>query len=475
MALVCETVTASRLEELRAARDRDPMADLVELRLDGVRDLDVAGALAGRTRSVIVTCRPVWEGGRFDGSEEERLAILGEAIRLGAEYVDVEWRADRSRLPTNERTRIVISTHDFEGVPADLASRVRAMCGQGAPIVKVAVTARRLRDCLAVKRAMAGVDAHVAIAMGTAGQLTRVWPAWFGSRWTYGGRAAPGQLSVRVLVERYRVRRTSVATAGYGIVGCPLAHSASPAMHNAAFAAAGLDAVYVPLETPDPAEALEVADAMAMAGASVTAPLKEALCERVAPAGTLSKALGAVNTLRRGDRGWEGENFDAAAFLEPLAKRGEQLTGRAAVVLGAGGAARAVAWALKTGGARVAVAARRREQAERLAGALGIEVADWPPRPGWDLLVNATPVGTWPDEAAAPIDRDRLTGRLVCDLVYNPRETTLMKWARAAGAAAIGGLEMLVSQACRQFEWWTGRPAPVEAIERAAREFIEGD
>ncbi len=461
------------MADLRRARDRAVHADLVEIRLDGVADLDVAGALAGRTRPVVVTCRPVWEGGRFDGDEGTRLSILGEAVRLGAEFVDVEWAADWRSLPRGERTELVLSMHDYHAPPADLVARVRAMRRSGQALIKVAVMARGLGDCLTLREAVRDAGPVVAVAMGPAGQVGRLCPWLVGSVWTYGGSAAPGQVPARELAETYRVRSTSTSTAIYGVVGEPLAHSASPAMHNPAFGDAGLDAVYVPFETSDAGEFLRVAEAIGVAGASVTAPLKSRLVELGVAPDAMARRVGAVNTLRQANGRWEGRNFDVAGFLAPLERRAVPLTGRRAVVLGAGGAARAAAWALKAHGARVAIAARRRAEAERLAQELQVTVAAWPPVPPWDVLVNATPVGTWPDAARSPIEGSALDGGLVYDLVYNPPETALVRAARAAGAATIGGLEMLVGQACRQFEWWTGRTAPVAAIERGALEFVQ--
>src|SRR5262245_17239291 len=270
--LVCETVTADRMAGLRQARDRATNADLVELRLDGVTDVDVAGALEGRRKPVIVTCRPLREGGRFDGAEEERLKILGDAIRFGAEWVDLEFDADWKRLPPGERTRVVLSHHDFTGVPADLTSRIRAMAGAGAHVTKVSVHAARLSDCLTLRDAVKGLGSVVAIAMGPKGQVSRLCPWLFGSMWTYGGQAAPGQLSVCDLIDTYRVRKTTASTAIYAVTGAPLAHSASPAIHNSAIEAAGLDAVYVPLETDDADDFLSAAEGLGVRGASVTAP-----------------------------------------------------------------------------------------------------------------------------------------------------------------------------------------------------------
>jgi shikimate 5-dehydrogenase len=140
--------------------------------------------------------------------------------------------------------------------------------------------------------------------------------------------------------------------------------------------------------------------------------------------------------------------------------------------MGAGGSARTAVWALRSKGAQVAVAARRVDRARALQGEFGVDVIDWPPTPGWDLLVNTTPVGTWPATDDAPIGAELVRGACVYDLIYNPEETTMLRWAREAGAETIGGLEMLVSQACLQFEWWTGTQAPVTTIANAARAFV---
>ncbi len=460
------------MADLRRARDTVRHADIVELRLDGVTDVDVAGALAGRTRPVVVTCRPRWEGGRFDGDEGTRLRLLAEAIRLGAEYVDVEWMADWRSLPRGDRTALVLSTHDFERVPPDLAGRVRSIRAAGARHLKVAVTATRLSDCLVLRDAVQGGDPVIAIAMGSAGQVTRLCPWLTGTPWTYAGSAAPGQVSARELADVYRVRGTSASTAVYAIAGAPLGHSASPFMHNSAFVDAQVDAVYVPLETGDAEEFFAMADAINLTGASITAPLKSRVVGSQVEGDELAKRIGAVNTLRRRNGRWESRNFDVAGFAVPLERRGVRLAGRRAVVAGAGGAARAAVWALKALGARVEVAARRADQAEALAREFQIATAPWPLAGTWDVLVNATPIGTWPAHADSPVSTADARSAVVYDLVYNPPETRLLAAARAAGAETISGLEMLVSQACQQFEWWTGVSAPLAAIERGALEFV---
>lgn len=472
--LVCATVMADTTEGLRAARDAaaGEGADLVELRLDSVRDPDVAGALAGRTTPVLVTCRPVWEGGLFTGSEAERAAILSRALELGAELVDIEWRSELARkFDAGLRERVVVSHHVFDALPPDLADRLRAMRGTGSRVVKAAAPIASLRDLMALRAAGAAIDGpKVLVGMGPVGLMTRVAAARFGSAWSYAGDAAEvGQLPLRRLLEEFRFRDTSPSCDIYAIVGCPVAHSLSPAMHNAALGALGQDAVYVPLESRCAEDVMACATTFGIKGVSVTAPLKVELRRSATTVDPISVRVGAVNTLRfTGDR-VEAINTDVAGFLEPLLRRGVPLEGRRAAILGSGGAARAVGVALQAAGARVVIHGRTPEHVRETAAALGVEAGPPLPSPGsWDLLVNATPVGTAPHAHETPF-AGPFDGALVYDLVYNPRPTRLLREAASSGCTTIDGLEMLVAQACRQVEWWMGRPAP-EAVMRAAAE-----
>ena len=476
---ICITVTGTSLAELRAARDAASGADLVELRLDGVRDLDVAGALAGRRTPVVVTCRPVWEGGRFDGAEEERCRVLETAGRLGAEYIDVEWRAGFQDLVRARHGRgVVLSLHDFHTPRSDLADRARAMAASGAEVLKLAVEADRLADVLpllSLGREFGRSQGLVLVAMGEAGLATRALAARFGSRWTYaGGDAAVGQIEPARLVGELRFRDVTPATDVYGVVGRPVAHSVSPAMHNAAFAAAGVDAVYLPLAAADAGDFVTFAEAIGLKGASVTAPFKHDLLARLDEADEICRAVSAVNTVRIEGRRWAGRNTDVAGFLAPLDGR-MALAGARAAVVGAGGAARSAAWALRGAGADVTLHARRLARAEEAARSVGVRGAALPPPAGgWDLLVNATPVGAAPDTGASPVPGLALDGRLVYDLVYNPSRTRLLADAAAAGCDTLGGLPMLVEQARRQFAWWTGREMPAEVFRAAAEARLAG-
>jgi 3-dehydroquinate dehydratase/shikimate dehydrogenase len=471
--LICATVIADSISALREARDAvSRQADLVELRLDALREVDVAAALAGRTGPVLVACHPAWEGGRFAGSEEERCRILADALRLGADYVDIEWRAAFDDLIRARNGRgIVLSLHAFDGIPADLAGKIRAMRATGAETVKVAATARSLRDALVIGNAFRDDDGpHIAIAMGTPGVCTRILAARFGSRWMYAGDlVAPGQVPLAELVGDYRFGSLTDRTAIYGVVGRPIGHSVSPAMHNAAFAALGIDACYLPLEAADADDFVDFARAMGVRGVSVTAPFKRDLMERIDVVDPVAAQVGAINTIRMDEGRWAATNTDVGGFLAPLLTR-TLIDGTRASVLGAGGAARGVAIALAHSGAKVTICARDVSRAEKVAALVGGQAASLPPAPGsWDLLVNATPVGTWPEVDASPMAGAPLDGRIVYDLVYNPIRTRLLEDAERAGCETIGGLDMLVAQAQRQCEWWTGRRVATAVMRDAAR------
>jgi 3-dehydroquinate dehydratase/shikimate dehydrogenase len=474
--VLCVTVAARSIEDLRRQRDEaSRLADLVELRLDALGAPDVIGALADRTGPVLVTCRPRWEGGGFDGPEEVRLDLLRQAIDLGAEFVDVEWRADHRGLVSRRAGRgIVLSLHDFDNTPPALDATCRAMWATGAEVVKLATRAHALRDCLPLlaigREGARGGRRTALVAMGPAGLASRLVPGRFGSCWSYAGDGvAPGQVTAGRMLDEFRFREVGAATKLFAVVGRPVGHSLSPLMHNAAFRGLGIDAVYLPLEAADAADFLEFAAAIGLSGASVTAPFKTALLEAAVPADEVTVAVGALNTLSWADGRWMGRNTDVAGFLAPLT--GVGLEGMRAAVLGTGGAARAVVAGLVARGAKVTVygreAGRAAEVVRTAPGTADARVGL--PTPGtWDLLVNTTPAGTAPNVDESPIDGRVLSGGIVYDLVYNPARTRLIREAEAAGCRTIGGLDMLVAQAALQFEWWTGREAPAGLMHEAA-------
>jgi len=270
-----------------------------------------------------------------------------------------------------------------------------------------------------------------------------------------------------------------------GLIGWPVEHSLSPAMHNSAFAALELNWCYVPLPVPPERlrEAVAGLRALGFMGANVTVPHKEAVMPYLDEVALEAQAIGAVNTIAVRDGNLIGYNTDWRGFLAALSESGFDPQGRRVVVLGAGGAARAVVYALAQAGAQVTVLNRTPTHAQALIQDFSplfpsSSLLSLPLTPQTleersaeaHLLVNATPVGMWPevDESLWPEGLPFPGHLTVFDLVYNPRQTKLLQQARRAGAKVIGGLGMLVHQGAVAFELWTGREAPIETMYEAA-------
>ena len=392
------------IRQARTAAEVD--ADLVELRLDSMTSPDPEAALADRRKPAIVTCRPLREGGMFDGSEEERLRILERAQALGAEFVDIEWDVPvEPFLAARGGRGVIVSRHDFQGVPDDLPALLHRLRAAGGEVAKVAVTVERASDLRRLLENARPDEGSVLIGMGRAGLATRVLAGRFGSRWTYAGNGvAPGQVSAARLLQEFRFRRIRPDAAVYALLGRPVVNSLSPAMHNAGFAALGLNAVYVPIESRDIAEFQGARRAARDAGRerddSVQARRDAAPRRGRADRGGRRRREHDRDPGRAVDRHEHrrGRLPGAAAQADP------DLAGVRAVILGAGGAARAASgWRFAAKGRTSRSRARRPEAARLVAHAIGADVAAWPPAPGsWDLLVNATPVGSAAHRGEAP-------------------------------------------------------------------------
>jgi 3-dehydroquinate dehydratase/shikimate dehydrogenase len=498
-----------RADELRGAIERAAtFGDVIELRFDCLEDeagLERASQqlptlFRERTRPFLLTFRTSEQGGHQTPDTERRARFWAENFPPGrerADYADIE--LDLAAFLAAEETRrrsklidwdkVICSHHDFDGLPQDLEAIFGRMLETPARILKIAVRARDITDCLPILRLLersrlpAGREL-IAVAMGEAGLLTRILAPARGAFITYGAltpeqSTAPGQVSAGELRSLYRVHNIGVETEIMGLVGSPVSHSVSPHMHNAAFAARGLDAVYIPFEVGDaPAFARRMAHprtrelAWNLRGLSVTAPHKTAVMAELDSIEPAARALGAVNTIVVEGDALRGYNTDARAALAPLAGL-LNLSGARVAVVGAGGAARAVLWSLRESGARAVVFARSAERARSTAENFDApcHTLDGARFDGFDLVVNTTPLGTRGErETETPAEASQLRGaRAAYDLVYNPRETRFMREARAAGCEIIvDGLPMLVAQAAAQFKLWTGQDAPLEVMSAAA-------
>jgi 3-dehydroquinate dehydratase/shikimate dehydrogenase len=314
----------------------------------------------------------------------------------------------------------------------------------------------------------------VGIAMGEEGLVSRVLGPRAGAAFTFasledGVETAPGQVTARTLRELYRLEQVDAATRIFGVAGNPIAHSLSPLMQNTAFQRTHVNAVLLPLRVRTLADLLTLVLELPMSGVAVTMPLKQEVLPRLANMDPLTAKIGACNTIRTGADGkLYGFNTDVAGVVRPLEKR-LRLKGARVAVLGAGGAARAAVFGLVEQGAEVLIVNRTHEQAVALAKAAKAKALkhEQLAKTRFDVLINSTPCGMAGTKAAMPIREDELNAGLVFDMVYTPLETPLLKLAVSRGIPIIGGLEMFVQQGARQFEIWTGKPAPEAEMRRA--------
>lgn len=523
MTFLAVSVSGSSVERI-CERIRSALgdgADMVELRIDLMPALDaddlrsIRDAIPGGI-PVIVTLRSADEGGQWRGPESDRTRRL-EEFGSTTDYIDVEltaWRGsdhDRQGAPAAVavdddddvaragRRGLILSRHDPRTRPPTLQADFVAMAGEPAcDVPKLAWRARSIRDNFEAFELMReSPRPAIVICMGEPGLLSRVLAGKFGAFATFaapaaGAETAPGQVDVGLLKRRYRWDSIDRNTRVFGVIGDPVGHSIGPAVHNAAFEAAGVNAVYLPLPVTAGYESFKAFMVEWLArpwldlrGASVTAPHKENALRFASEHGgridDLARRIGAVNTLViEEDGGLSAYNTDYHAALDcicrGLDRRADQLGGLTVAVLGAGGAARAVVAAMADAGANVSVFNRSPDKAERLARQFGCRWRAWPERIEMraDVVVNCTSLGMWPNRSATPMPREALRRHaIVFDTVYNPLETRLLRDSGDCGCRRIDGLAMFARQAEAQFRFWTGQEAPAGLIRTAGRIALE--
>jgi 3-dehydroquinate dehydratase/shikimate dehydrogenase len=468
--------------QIRASRR---WADIFELRLDLIRDLELFPLLRRTRRPRIVTLRPAWEGGGFEGSEESRAALLREIAARGVEYIDVELRAGRDLIEQIRRVsrsvRIIVSHHG-DAVPRSARESFQMFRHCGGDVLKWAYPAtdspdlRFAYDFLQMARRRK--QKAIAVAMGEAGEPSRILYRVFGGWATYaaaeqGPAAAPGQVPASALVDIYRSPLLNGRTKVFGLLGNPVAQSKGMYLHNASFRRKGVNAVYVRFRTTDLEKfAKEVMPLIE--GCSVTTPFKERVAMLVRKKDPGVRSCGAANTLYRIGKVWHAANSDAAAALDAI-ERKVLVKGKTLLILGAGGAARAIAYEGTKRGALVILANRNPERTAAVARDLWIRSIAWAEIGGvpYDILANATPVGMFPLMDDTPVPREWLRPRtVVFDAIYNPRETRLLREAKLAGARVIAGTEMFIRQAARQQELFLHRKADVGVLRRTVNKHL---
>ncbi len=489
---VCVALTgvsaAEMIEKATAAAKETPF---LEFRLDYLEKPAAAlpklkTFLAEHTAvTAIATCRRSENGGKFEGSVAAELDILLKAgsaaegqvpfqmVDLELESVETLKKADLAKL-RETGVGLIISHHNFKETK-DLEGVYGRIVPFAPDFVKIVPTAKVLTDNVTLMRFLERISdsaAIVGICMGDAGIISRVLGLRAGSAFTFasasvGDETGPGQIAARTLVETYRIEEVDAATKVYGVAGNPVNKSLSPIMMNTAFRRETVNAVYLALQTSRVDDLVTLMAQVPVHGASITMPHKQAILPHLAHMDPLSLKIGACNTVLRQEGKLYGFNTDVAGILAPLAKRID-VKGAKVLVVGAGGSARAAVFGLRDKGADVLILNRTPETAAKLAKQSGAKVIKHEaiPKTTFDVIINATPVGMAGQKAAQILTAEDLKTKYVFDLVYNPLDTPLIRLARQMNINVITGVEMFVTQGARQFEIWTGKPAPEEEMLR---------
>jgi len=431
--------------------------------------------------TAIATCRRAATGGKFKGTIAAELEILEKAASAGFQLVDLELQtAEAIKHAQLDKLRargaaLIISYHDFN-TTKDLDGIFERIRPYEPEFIKIVSTAKTLADNVTMMRFLErtrDMANLIGICMGEQGIISRVLGLRAGSVFTFaaahvGEETGPGQISVRTLEETYRIDQLDAATKVYGVAGNPVKHSLSPLMMNTAFRRETVNAVFLALHTTKLSDLLTLVREVPINGLAVTMPLKEEVIKHLERTDPLSEKVGACNTVVRSQDGkLYGFNTDVAAIVRPLERR-LQLKDAKILVMGAGGAARAAVFGLKDKGAEVFILNRTPETAQKLARQAKAKTfkRDQLAKTNFDVIINATPSGMHGVKPASLLEPKEINARLVFDLVYNPIDTPLLRMAREKNIPVVTGVEMFVHQGARQFEIWTGKPAPEDDMLR---------
>ncbi len=492
---ICISICAETADELfEKIGLAEPRADVVELRFDCLKPIEIDSVfdrLPKIAKKYLVTYRPSEQGGK-------RVLPLGERIkfwsRASIKLEDRDYFADHEMdidFPLNfSNERAIVSEHYFSGLPQDFVISYEAMVSLSGKIAKIAVTCDEITDAIPLwellRHAKTDGSEIIPIAMAEAGKWTRILGLAHGAFMTYasldvGEATAPGQITAADMIDVFRVKEIDQTTEVFGIIAGDTTYSMSPYIHNPAFKVSGMNRVFVPLQVNDLGdfmkrmviqESREVE--LNFHGFSVTNPHKQAIIPFLNEIDETAREIGAVNTVKIVNGKFFGYNTDAPGFIRPLTDAIGDLTNVRVAVFGAGGAARACIYALKNAGADVTIIARNEQTGNYLAQEFEVDFRKPETQNSpidTDILINATTLGTFgtSEYKTIAVAEQLSSVKLVYDLIYNPEETLLIREAKAAGCKTLGGLDMLIGQAVRQFEIWTGETPSREIMQAAAR------
>ena len=475
--MICLTLSGPTiLDNLKALADNKDYVDICELRLDLLSPSEVAKAADFPSMvdiPVILTLRRVSDGGKCTLQEKARRSLLIDTMKNGGfSYVDIEDDVKKSDVEEAAHSlgmKVIRSYHDFEGVPADIFSRVHSLASRG-DVAKIAVTPHNTADVMTLFRINEELKdvPKIIIGMGEWGVATRILYKKMGSILTFGsnGKAvAPGMISARELKLLYRADQLNDNTGIYGIVGNPVMHSLSPQIHNPGFHKIHYNAVYVPFLSESIRSFLTLAEMLRMRGFSVTVPFKVDVVKYLGNITREVKQIGSCNTVVRVPNMWKGTNTDYYGFNHPIEKEIDDDRIKSALVIGAGGAAKAIVWALKMRNVKVMIVNRTKSKADELARLYGVgsdsldNISRYEGKV--DLVVQATNMGLHPYEDVNPAENFHFSGKEIAyDIVYKPKYTKFLIAAEKAGCTLKFGWDMLMEQGKLQFESFTGYHYP---------------
>ncbi|MBN2737929.1 MAG: shikimate dehydrogenase [Spirochaetales bacterium] len=480
VSMLCLVLTESSIDgNIKFYQKYSDYCDILELRADFLapEEWPKIHSLPSQIRKpIILTFRKPADGGHFKEGEALRIQLMRKALEGAFQYIDLEEDFSDNDFEAHVRKKgvtIIRSFHDFTGIPHELAQRIRKLPRNAKEIPKAAVMANTTEDLLSLFEAAEelGSGDRIILAMGSFGFPSRVLAVKLGSMLTYSSdskqQAAPGQLDPESLAKIYNFKSITSETEIYGIIGNPVMHSLSPKIHNRGFRMLNLPKIYVPFQVDNLEHFFKLARVLNIRGFSVTIPHKENVRKYLHQSDEGVEKIGACNTVVLSPANqWTGYNTDAMGFLLPLKKQFQgTLKNRRATVIGAGGGAKAVCFALKKEGMEILVVNRTKARADELAREWQMQSAGLDEieriKDYSDVIVQTTSMGMAPLEKMNPLEAYHYSGHeMAYDIVYKPPLTLFLEQAQKAGCSILNGESMLKEQAYLQFKAFTGQEYP---------------
>jgi 3-dehydroquinate dehydratase / shikimate dehydrogenase len=487
--ICCSIAASTKSEALKDVLNVRSKADIIEIRLDYISDLDnsfIEKIISVKTKPLIFTFRKKEEGGVSDKRDEERIDFLKKCVELGADYVDIELSSGKDKIDELAKekgdTKIIISYHNFEKIPENMDEIYEEIKSTGCDIIKIAGKANTIKDNLQIfgliKKAKSEQEKIIALCMGEKGEISRILNVVHGSYLTYGylyeeKKSAPGQISCEQLKRLYRSDKLELnGIKIYGLVGKPVSESRGFFIHNLIFKKEEMNSIYVNFLV-DNLEEFILDFKEVLNGFSVTMPYKQEIMKYLDDIDDNAKRIGAVNTVKIEKGQLIGYNTDMYGAIESIEQKIE-IKDKEVVMLGAGGAARAIGYGIVEKGGNLVIVNRTLEKGKKLALELNcdfneIDKIDWD---NVNILINTTSVGMMPNINESPIERKYLKNMVVFDAVYNPLITKMLDMSEKNGCEIISGIKMFIYQAARQFEIWSDRKCDIQFIEETVLEHV---